>query len=78
MREGVFSPYAGVILAELEEGGLAHGVDDGGEGLEVAHALEGVEGGQLDGVVLGAADGVEEELVVGEIAVGEVEFDLYE
>jgi hypothetical protein len=74
--EGLTAAHAGVVFAEFEEGAFAHGFDDGGEGLEVAHALEGVQDGELDGVVLTAADFAEEEAVAGEVGVGEVEFDL--
>jgi hypothetical protein len=75
-RQRLFAAHAGVIFAEIEEGRLTQRLDDGIERLEVAHALERVQNLDLDGIVLASADLLEKELVSGQVAVGEVEFDL--
>lgn len=66
----------GVVVGEFEKLGLAHGLDDGLEGLEMAHPLEGVQNFELDRVILAASDLGEEEFVIWEIGVGKVEFNL--
>lgn len=65
-----------IIVVELEEVGLFHCVSDGGEGLEVLHALEVVNGLERDGVVLVPTSHVEEVVVDWEVGVREVELHL--
>jgi hypothetical protein len=66
-----------IIVVEHEEGGLFDGLTDGREGLVTLHALEVVDGLEIDGVVARwRSNQTEQELVDGEISVAEVEFDL--
>jgi hypothetical protein len=63
-------------LVQVEEFGVGDGLADGRVGLEVAHALEVVDGLERDGLVLLAAGELEQVGVNGQVGVGEVEVDL--
>ena len=72
----VTSSNGSVIFNELEDSRGFHCIDNCLEGLEVAHALEGMDDLELDWVVLATAYFGEEELVHWKICVREVEFNL--
>jgi hypothetical protein len=66
-RKRLNSLNASVIIGEPENSGVFHGRDNSFEGLEVTHALEGVNDFEFNRMILAAADFGEEELVHGEI-----------
>jgi len=76
IRQGSLALDGGIVVGQVQGLGSLHGLNNGAEGLEAAHALEGVEQLQRDGVVRTAADLGEEEFVHGKVGVGEVELNL--
>lgn len=66
----------GVVIGQIKGLGCLEGLNNGAERLESAHALEGVQDLQGNGVVLAATDLGEEELIHGEVGIGEIELNL--
>lgn len=66
----------GVVVSQLDILGGLESLNDRAEGLEAAHALERMKELKGHGVVGAAANLGEQELVHGEVRIGEVEFDL--
>lgn len=67
----------GVVVSQLDVLSGLESFNDRAERLEAAHALERVEELKGHGVVGAAANLGEQELVHGEVRIGEVEFDLW-
>lgn len=76
LRKGSLPAHGGIVIGQLKRLGRLEGLDDGAEGLEAAHALEGVQKFQRNGTVGAAADLGEQELVHGQVGVREVELNL--
>lgn len=76
LGQGDFALDGGVVVRQLHGLRVLEGLDDGLEGLEAAHALERMEEAQRHGVVGAAADLGQQELVHGQVGIGEVELNL--
>ena len=76
LREGGLATHVGVVFCEFQGFRRLESFDDRAEGLETAHALEGVQEFEGNRVVGAAAHLGEEEFVIDEVGVGEVEFNL--
>ena len=74
--ERVFALDTSIIVDDVKCRAVFQSRDDGGKGLEVAHALKGVDDADRDGEVVRAFDFAVEEFVAEEVRIGEVEFDL--
>lgn len=68
--------HSGVVVDQLNSLGGLKSLNDGGERLEAAHATEGVEEVQRNGIVGAATDLGEKEFVHREVRVRQVEFNL--
>jgi hypothetical protein len=65
-----------VSIQNVQSCALLESIDDGGVWLEALHALERSNDLDVDRLVLGALDLLEQELVLAQIGVAEVELDL--
>lgn len=77
LREGGLATHVGVVFCEFQGFRGLESFDDRAEGLETAHALEGVQEFEGNRVVGAAAHLGEEEFVIDKVGVGEVKFNLY-
>ena len=74
--QGDFTFDAGVVFNDIKDCAFFQSGEDGREGLEAAHAFEGVNDTDGNGEIFVPFGFLEEISVHGEIGVGEVEFDL--